>query len=75
MDTQIWMYDHNFHNWQRPMWCLDTYKLLTDECQAVAFHYYAGAIEGTAALHRKYPQMKLHFTEGGSRLYDHYATD
>lgn len=75
MNTEIWMYDYNFNNWHRPMWCLDTHKHLLDECQAIGFHYYTGSIEETAPLHEAYPQMKLHFTEGGPRIYDHYDTD
>ncbi len=74
-DTEIWMYDYNFNNWQRPLWCLDTYGHLLEDCQAVGFHYYTGAIEDTAPLHEAYPQMKLHFTEGGPRLFEHYSDD
>ena len=41
----------------------------------MAFHYYAGNIEQTQILRRQYPQLELHFTEGGPRLYDNYDTD
>lgn len=57
------------------MWCLDTHKHLLNDCQAVGFHYYGGSPKDTAPIRKKYPQMKLHFTEGGPRLFDNYATD
>lgn len=76
MDTEIWMYDHNFDDAEvRVMWQLDNYKNLSKECNAIAFHYYGGAIEQTKALKKKYPDLALHFTEGGPRLYDNYDTD
>ena len=75
MDIEIWMYDYNFNNWQRPLWCLDTHNHLLGDCQGIGFHYYTGAIEDTAPLHEAYPQMKLHFTEGGPRLFEHYSDD
>lgn len=74
-DTEIWMYDHNFSGTERVLWTLDTYKELKDACNGVAFHYYDGSIEQTTVLHDKYPELTLHFTEGGPRLYDNYATD
>jgi glucosylceramidase len=75
MDVKIWMYDYNFDNWVRVKWALDHHAGLKDACDGVAFHYYRGAIEQTAALQEAYPDLKLHFTEGGPRLYDNYATD
>lgn len=75
MDTKIWMYDYNFDNWLRVRWSLDTHEGLLESCGGVAFHYYRGAIEQTRALQEAYPGLKLHFTEGGPRLYDNYATD
>jgi len=75
MDTKIWLFDHNFIWWDRPMWQLDTYPELKNQAQGVAFHYYKGSIEDVAPLQRKYPQLEYHFTEGGPRLYDNYGTD
>ena len=37
--------------------------------------YYHGTIEQTAVLREIFPELPLHFTEGGPRLYDNYATD
>lgn len=75
LDVKIWLLDHNFWTWKRVQWMLDTHKELPSACDGIAFHYYYGAIEGTLALREAYPDLSLHFTEGGPRLYDNYATD
>ncbi len=75
MDTKIWCYDHSFSGAERVAWCLKEYPTLKEECDGIAFHYYGGSIEQTAFLRAEYPELKLHFTEGGPRLYDHYDTD
>ena len=75
LDTQIWMFDHNFSWTDRVDWTLTEYENLKHETRSVAFHYYGGNIEQTVYLKNKYPMLKLHFTEGGPRLYDHYDTD
>lgn len=75
IDTKIWCYDHNFLGANRVAWCLKEYPALKDECDGIAFHYYHGTIEQTAFIKEKYPNLRLHFTEGGPRLYDNYATD
>ncbi len=74
-DVGIWMYDYNFDNYLRPQWMLDTYPTLAEACSGVAFHYYRGSIEQTRALREAYPQLKMHFTEGGPRLFDNYGVD
>lgn len=73
--TKIWCYDHNFSGVDRVDWCFEEYSQLINDCDAIAFHYYSGCIEKTAYLKNKYPTLKLHFTEGGPRLYDNYDTD
>ena len=75
LDVKIWMYDHNFNDTQRVIWSLENCAGLSDDCDGVAFHYYGGAIEQTRELARKFPQLELHFTEGGPRLNDRYDTD
>lgn len=75
LDTEIWIYDHNFSGKDRVDWSLGAHKALAKDCNGVAFHYYDGAIEDTVFLREKYPRLRLHFTEGGPRLYDNYATD
>ena len=75
LDTEIWIYDHNFSGADRVSWCLEEYPSLKDECNGIAFHYYKGSIEDTVFLKSKYPTLALHFTEGGPRLYDNYDKD
>lgn len=75
LDTKIWILDHNFRQWERVDWQLTEYPDLAKDCGGIAFHYYSGAIEDTRDLREKYPQLPLHFTEGGPRLYDNYGTD
>ncbi len=75
LDVKIWLFDHNFSSWKRVQWTLDAHKELPSACDGIAFHYYSGAIEGTVALRKAHPELPLHFTEGGPRLYDNYATD
>ena len=75
LDTEIWMYDHNFSGIDRVLWTLETHPEVASACNAAAFHYYGGKVEQTAVLREKYPHLKLHFTEAGPRLYDNYSTD
>ena len=76
LNVQIWMFDHNFESaTDRVKWSLDHFEGLEQATGGVAFHYYAGAIEETATLQQAYPTLRLHFTEGGPRLYDHYDND
>lgn len=75
IDTKIWLYDHNFLRTDRVKWCFEEYPVLRKDCDGIAFHYYHGNIEQTNILKELYPELSLHFTEGGPRLYDNYATD
>ncbi len=75
LDVKIWAHDHNFSNTERVLWQLETYKELKNAADGVAFHYYDGSIDSTDIIAEKYPELELHFTEGGPRLYDNYATD
>lgn len=75
IETKIWCYDHNFSWADRVEWSLKEYPSMREACDGVAFHYYGGSIEQTAYLKDLYPDLGLHFTEGGPRLYDNYDTD
>ncbi|MBQ7011390.1 MAG: hypothetical protein IJN63_06755 [Clostridia bacterium] len=75
LDTEIWMYDHNFSGIDRVLWTLDTHPEAARAVNGVAFHYYGGNVEQTVKLKEKYPHLKLHFTEAGPRLYDNYDKD
>ena len=71
LDVKIWILDHNFSYTNRIDELLEdsNYKNAAD---AIAFHYYGGAIEDSLYLK---DDFALHFTEGGPRLYDNYSTD
>ncbi|MBR3967321.1 MAG: hypothetical protein IKJ91_09645 [Clostridia bacterium] len=75
LDTKIWMYDHNFRGTDRVLWSLQNCKGLPEACDGIAFHYYAGTIEQTKIVKDAFPNLPLHFTEGGPRLTDNYDTD
>ena len=75
MDVKIWMWDYRFTGIDRVLWSLDNIEGLAQSCTGVGFHYYMGNIEQTAKLHDRYPQLEMHFTEGGPRLYDNYDSD
>jgi glucosylceramidase len=75
LDTKIWLHDHNFDGYNRIKWMLNTHKQLSSSCDGLAFHYYSGVIEDTLPLQAEYPNLPMHFTEGGPRLYDRYDSD
>lgn len=75
LTTEIWLFDHNFSAVERVRWTLNLDEKVRKSVQGIAFHYYDGVIEETAALKKEFPELGLHFTEGGPRLYDHYETD
>ena len=75
LNVEIWMHDHGFNATNRVLWMLDNLEGLKEACDGVAFHYYHGYTEMTLPVGQRHPELALHFTEGGPRLYDNYATD
>ena len=75
MDVKIWLWDYRFNGIDRVLWSLEEIDGLAKACSGVGFHYYDGKIEQTVVLRERYPELELHFTEGGPRLYDHYDND
>ena len=75
INTKIWFFDHSFIHINRVKWSLEEYPELRKDCAGIAFHYYDGNIEITNILRELFPELQLHFTEGGPRLYDNYDTD
>ena len=75
LDVKIWMFDHSFSDTRRVVWSLENCEGLSEDCDAVAFHYYAGTLEQTIEVTQKFPSLELHFTEGGPRLTDNYGSD
>jgi len=75
LDVKIWMHDHSFSGTDRVLWSLQNCESLSEACDGIAFHYYQGTIEQTKIVKDVFPNLDLHFTEGGPRLTDHYDTD
>jgi glucosylceramidase len=75
LDVKIWMFDHDFNGVDRVHWSLENDRALVESVDGAAFHYYQGEPEQTKIIAQKFPQIELHFTEGGPRLYDHYDSD
>lgn len=75
LDTDIWMHDFSFDGANRILWELENIDGLKDCCKGLAFHYYDGNIGQTIKIAEKFPNLEMHFTEGGPRLFDNYATD
>ena len=75
LNVKVWMFDHNFDDAQRVLWSLENCDGLKSACDGVAFHYYGGTIEQTASIKKRFPDVELHFTEGGPRLSDNYDVD
>ena len=72
---EIWLCDHNFALWKRVLWQLKEFPELENCVSAAAFHYYDGGVEMVEHIRKEYPALEFHFTEGGPRLFDNYATD
>lgn len=75
IDLDIWLFDHNFADWRRPLWTIEEYPEILNYCSSVAFHYYSGCIEMVDNITEKYPNIKFQFTEGGPRINDNYSLD
>ena len=75
IDLRVWLHDHDFVHWPKVLWQFREYPELKECCDGVAFHYYTGAPEDIDNIRKEYPDLEYHFTEGGPRLYDNYATD
>jgi len=75
LPVEIWLHDHNFAGEAQVRWQLENIEGLKAAASGVAFHYYGDCIEKTLALKAAHPELPLHFTEGGPRLYDHYDSD
>jgi glucosylceramidase len=73
-DVEIWINDHSFAYSDKVDWQLREFPELLGQSGGVAFHYYDGSVEQTEYLIDKYG-ARLHFTEAGPRLYDHYDND
>jgi len=75
LDVKIWLHDDDFLGEATVRWQLENIPGLKEACGGIGFHYYNTYIEKTLALKAAHPELDLHFTEGGPRLYNNYATD
>jgi glucosylceramidase len=75
IDTKIWILDHNYNLWGRVMDELED-PGVRKYANAVAWHGYGGAAEMVAKVHDAYPNVGMHWTEGGPDYTSpDYATD
>lgn len=73
--TKIWCLDHNYNLWGRAICTLEDAKL-RKHCNAVAWHGYVGTPEMMSKVHETYPDVEMHWTEGGPDYRDPaYLTD
>jgi len=62
IDTQIWIYDHNWDNYQYPINILND-PVTRNYVEGAAFHAYAGEVSAMSLVHDAYPGKGLYFTE------------
>jgi glucosylceramidase len=67
LDTQIWLLDHNYSDWERADRQLAD-PALRPYVAGAAFHPYGGKPEMMARLAEHHPGLSLHWTEGGPNL-------
>jgi glucosylceramidase len=64
VNTKIWVLDHNYSLWGRAICTLEDEKL-RQYCNAVAWHGYYGKPEMMMKVQDAYPEVEMHWTEGG----------
>jgi glucosylceramidase len=75
LDTKIWILDHNYNLWGRAICTLADAKL-SKYSRAVAWHGYVGTPDMMSKVHDTYPDVEMHWTEGGPDYRDpHYLND
>jgi glucosylceramidase len=75
MPTKIWTLDHNYNLWGRVVCSLEDEKLRR-YCNSVAWHGYVGTPDMMTKVQDAYPEVQMHWTEGGPDITDpHYSND
>lgn len=75
MPTKIWILDHNYNLWGRVVCSLEDEKLRR-YCNSVAWHGYVGTPDMMSKVQDAYPEVQMHWTEGGPDYTDpHYLND
>jgi glucosylceramidase len=73
--TKIWILDHNYNLWGRVLCTLEDEKV-RKYVNAVAWHGYYGTPEMMSKVRDVYPDVEMHWTEGGPDYTDPgYLTD
>jgi glucosylceramidase len=75
MAVKIWMLDHNYNLWGRAICTLQDTKL-RKYSNAIAWHGYCGTPDMMSKVKNTYPEVEMHWTEGGPDYTDSgYLTD
>jgi glucosylceramidase len=73
--AKIWILDHNYNLWGRAVCTLGDAKT-RKYASAVAWHGYYGTPDMMSKVHEAYPEVEMHWTEGGPDYTDPgYLTD
>ena len=73
--AKIWLLDHNYNLWGRAICEVDDPDV-RKYANAVAWHGYAGNVSMVSKVHDAYPDVAMHWTEGGPDYTSpNYATD
>jgi glucosylceramidase len=73
--TKIWVLDHNYNLWGRAVCTLEDINL-RKYANAVAWHGYYGTADMMSKVQDAYPEIEMHWTEGGPDYTDSdYLTD
>jgi glucosylceramidase len=73
--TKIWILDHNYNLWGRVMDSLEDEKL-QKYVNGVAWHGYVGTPDMMSRVHDAFPEVEMHWTEGGPSYKEpDYLTD
>lgn len=73
--AKLWILDHNYNLWGRVVCELEDDNL-RKYADGVAWHGYVGTPDMMSKVHEAYPEMRMHWTEGGADYNDpEYLTD
>jgi len=73
--TKVWLLDHNYNLWGRAICMLGDEKL-RQYANAIAWHGYDGTPEMMTKVQDAFPEIEMHWTEGGPDYTDPgYLTD
>jgi glucosylceramidase len=75
VSTKIWVLDHNYNLWGRAVCTLED-EALRQYANAVAWHGYVGTHDMMSRVQDAFPEIEMHWTEGGPDYTDPgYLTD